>query len=106
MLMNRLERPLLSRLVLLKTKLRQTVLFASALVFGLISFSPTAVSALSADNLHSIYNDSVWYRTGGSLACDLGGPVENTLPPTVPEPYRTIFTQAAAAYNANVQLLT
>ena len=58
---------LMNLLYLLKSKLRQAVLLASILIFGLMSFS-SAVVALSQDDLHSIYNDSVWYRVGGSIS--------------------------------------
>ena len=47
-----------------------------------MSFSPGVVSALSDADLHSIYNDSVWYRVGGGLIGEgftCGGAGDGTL---------------------------
>src|SRR3990167_1969443 len=68
------------------------------------------VNALSAAQ-KKVYDSGVKYYDieGGSSnsSCDLSGigTISSTLPSNVPEPYRTIFAQAAAAYNTNVQLL-
>lgn len=79
----------------------QKLLLGACLSVSLLS-SPAA--ALNKDQLLNYpYYDS----TPAAEACAVGGGiVTSTLPTTVPEPHKTLFTQAAAAFNINPQYLT
>lgn len=45
---------------------------ALAVVLLLSSLGGSTVSALTQDDINSIYNDTVWYKAGGGAACGSG----------------------------------
>lgn len=78
------------------------------LLCAFIVFSTLPVKAISSSDLQSINKDTVWYAPGvsGSGLCGPSdGSVGTTLPSIVPEPYNTLFSQAAAAEHMNPQFL-
>src|SRR3989304_3431037 len=78
----------------------------SLVVAGNLVAPMVSAQTLSPDDLHSIYNDTVWYKAAaGSLGiCSLDTTGSSTVSSNVPEPYRTIISAAAAKYNADPNL--
>jgi len=68
----------MKKVLFLKYKAMQLMFPSIALFFGFTSVSPGLAVAISQSELHSIYNDSVWYKIGQSTPDDslfcLGGP--------------------------------
>lgn len=65
--------------------------------------------SLTTDDIHDILAGHPYYSYTAQ-SCDLSGdanlpPVSSTLPDAVPEPHRTLFTQAASAFNTNPQYI-
>jgi len=75
-------------------------------IFALIQLSPTAF-ALTNDQLNALDSGIYYFNTeaGDSTSCASGTGVSSTLPATVPEPHRSLFTQAAGAFKMNPQFL-
>ena len=85
-------------------KRRLSAFLACIFIFSLIVPSVLA-DGLSQGDIDSIYNDTVWYDTGGSIDCSPGGSVSSTLPSNVPEPYNSLLSAAASASNMNPNFL-
>jgi hypothetical protein len=75
-----------------------------SLVVVLLSVNP--VAALS-DNQSQVFDQGILYfdTEYGSSGCDTGGSISSTLPGTIPEPHKTLFTQAANAFKVNPQFI-
>lgn len=80
-----------------------------AQVFFITSCLGPPVLAISNSDLESLYKDTVWYNPSNSSSSSLCGstdvPVGGTLPSSIPEPYNSLITSAAAASKMNPQLL-
>jgi hypothetical protein len=87
-------------------KFKTAVWFIAALVVILsILGSPATTYALSQEDKQSIYNDTVWYKGVSPDDCDSQVTVTSTLPDSIPEPYKSLFTRAAAAFATNPNYL-
>ncbi len=86
--------------------LRLTLLLAAGLM--VMTSLPASVMALTSEDIDSVNSGTAYYRPEGqdSTSCSTSVSVSSTLPTTVPEPHRSLFTQAAAAYKINPQYLT
>jgi len=92
---------------LIKTILSGSQKILPALVLTINIIAPQAVSAIS-DNQYKVFNSGVlYYDTDITQGCSgtSAGSISSTLPSTIPEPYKTLFTQAAAAFHMNPQFL-
>ncbi len=87
------------------------------LVYSLLIFifcGSQAAAQLSSPTLTQCDIQALIYRHPAYDSCEstvcsvnsLGGSISTTLPSTVPEPYNTIFTNAAAAFNVNPNYVT
>src|SRR5258708_1050730 len=60
--------------------------------------------SLTTDQLQALSQWANWVGRNGE-GCSVGRSIASTLPDAVPEPHRTLFTQAAAAFKTNPQFL-
>src|SRR5689334_4097707 len=92
-------------LLLQKGKTLITILLVA--IFTLIQLSPTAF-ALTNDQIKALDSGIYYFNTeAGSSGgdCSSGSGIGSTLQDTVPEPHRSLFTQAAGAFKMNPQFL-